>query len=144
MMRPLQVYLVEDQALVREQLSATLAELAPAEVTAWADGQAQAEAWLAEHGAQSDLMILDLALRQGRGLPLIAAGRAAGLRVAVFSNQADRVTRLHCLALGADAVFDKSREIDALVHWCARQAMAAPWRGRTPGRRHWIKPFFKA
>jgi DNA-binding NarL/FixJ family response regulator len=122
-MRPLQVYLVEDQPLIREQLSATLAELSPASVVAWAEGQAEAEAWLAANCDTCDLLILDLSLRQGRGLPLIAAGRQA---------------------LGADAVFDKSREIDALVHWCARQATAAPWRERSPRPRHWIKPFFKA
>mgnify|MGYP000455677571 CR=1 FL=1 len=47
-------------------------------------------------------------------------------------------------AMGADAVFDKSREIDALVHWCSRQAVAAPWRERKPRRPHWIRPFLSA
>ena len=68
----------------------------------------------------------------------------AGLQVAVFSNHGDPATRRRCLALGADAVFDKSREIDALVHWCSRQAVAAPWRERKPRRPHWIRPFLSA
>ena len=35
-------------------------------------------------------------------------------------------------------------EEDALVHWCSRQAVAAPWRERRPRRRHWIRPFLSA
>lgn len=143
-MRLLRVFLVEDQPLIRDQFTATLEELAPATVCAWSEGQADAEAWIAANGADCDLLILDLSLRQGRGMPLIDVGLRAGLQVAVFSNHGDPATRLRCLALGADAVFDKSREIDALVHWCARQAVAAPWRERRPRRRHWIRPFLSA
>lgn len=143
-MRPLRIFLVEDQALIRQELTATLESLAPASIAAWADGQADAEAWLAAHGAEVDLVVLDLSLREGRGLPLIAAARRAGLQVAVFSNHADLPTRARCLALGADVVFDKSREVDALAHWCARQAVAAPWRERRARPRHWIRPFFRA
>lgn len=143
-MRPLRVFLVEDQPLIRDQLTATLEELAPATVCAWSQGQDEAQAWIAAHGAACDLLILDLQLRRGRGMPLIAVGLRAGLQVAVFSNHADPATRRRCLALGADAVFDKSREIDALVHWCSRQAVAAPWRERKPRRPHWIRPFLSA
>lgn len=144
-MRPLRIFLVEDQALIRQSLTETLEALAPASVAAWAEGQSEAEAWLAAHAGEVDLAVLDLSLREGRGLPLIGTARRAGLQVAVFSNHADLATRARCLAAGADAFFDKSREVDALAHWCARQAVAAPWRerGRRP-RRHWIRPFFRA
>jgi two-component system, OmpR family, response regulator len=143
-MRPVRIFLVEDQPLIRQNLAETLESLAPASIAGWAEGQAEAEAWLAAHGSEVDLAVLDLSLREGRGLPLIGAARRAGLQVAVFSNHADLATRTRCLALGADAVFDKSREVDALAHWCARQAVAAPWRERRRRPRHWMRPFFKA
>lgn len=143
-MRPLRIFLVEDQPLIRQELSDTLESLAPASVVAWAEGQAEAEAWLDAHAPEVDLVVLDLSLREGRGMPLIGSALRAGLQVAVFSNHADLATRTRCLALGADVVFDKSREVDALAHWCARQAVAAPWRDRQPRPRHWIRPFFRA
>lgn len=143
-MRPLRIFLVEDQPLIRRTLAETLEALAPASVAAWAEGQAEAEAWLAQHADEVDIAVLDLSLREGRGLALIGPARGAGLQVAVFSNHTDLATRARCLALGADVVFDKSREVDALAHWCARQAVAAPWRERRPRPRHWIRPFFRA
>lgn len=45
-------------------------------------------------------------------------GRQSGQRVVVLSNYATAEMRTRCQALGADAVFDKSNEIDALVDYC--------------------------
>jgi DNA-binding NarL/FixJ family response regulator len=36
----------------------------------------------------------------------------------VLSNYATPEIRTHCLQLGADAVFDKSTEIDDLIDFC--------------------------
>ena len=44
--------------------------------------------------------------------------RATGQRVVVLSNYATVDMRKRCAQLGADAVFDKSNEIDALVEYC--------------------------
>ena len=44
-------------------------------------------------------------------------------KVVVISNYATPEIRKHCLALGANEVFDKSTEIDALVDYC--RALAA-------------------
>ncbi|MDP3224506.1 MAG: hypothetical protein Q8M96_15340 [Rubrivivax sp.] len=41
-----------------------------------------------------------------------------GLRRVVLSNYATEAMRVRCLELGADGVFDKSTEIDALLHYC--------------------------
>ncbi len=40
----------------------------------------------------------------------------------MLSNYASADMRRACLALGADQVFDKSTEIEALVEYCARLA----------------------
>ena len=44
--------------------------------------------------------------------------RESGQRVVVLSNYATPDMRTRCEQLGADAVFDKSNEIDALVEYC--------------------------
>ncbi len=53
--------------------------------------------------------------------------RSAGLlsprrHVVVLSNYATPDMRRRCLELGADRVFDKSNEIDALIQYCASLA----------------------
>ena len=40
----------------------------------------------------------------------------------VLSNHATSDVRWRCAQLGADAVFDKSTEIDALVDYCVQAA----------------------
>ena len=44
----------------------------------------------------------------------------------VLSNYATQDMRRKCLALGADAVFDKSHEIEALIAYCGRLAADEP------------------
>jgi two-component system OmpR family response regulator len=44
--------------------------------------------------------------------------RGPDQRVVVLSNYATPDIRKRCSQLGADAVFDKSNEIDALVDYC--------------------------
>ena len=70
------------------------------------------------HG-QWDLVIVDLFLKQGSGLGVLEAcqDRGRGQRVVVLSNYATADMRKRCAQLGADAVFDKSNEIDALVDY---------------------------
>jgi DNA-binding NarL/FixJ family response regulator len=48
--------------------------------------------------------------------------RARHQRVVVLSNYATEDMRKRCAQLGADAVFDKSNEIDALVEFCLQLA----------------------
>jgi two-component system, OmpR family, response regulator len=51
--------------------------------------------------------------------------RDTGQRVVVLSNYATTDMRKRCMQLGADAVFDKSNEIDALVEYCILQSEAS-------------------
>ena len=122
----LRTYIVEDNATIRENLIATLEELACIKALGWAETEAQANGWLAGHESQWDLTIVDLFLKQGSGLGVLEAcrGRAGGQRVVVLSNYATADMRKRCIQLGADAVFDKSNEIDALVEYCIAQCEA--------------------
>jgi len=116
----LRTYIVEDNATIRENLIGTLEELASVRSMGWAETENDAKAWLASHEGQWELIIVDLFLKQGSGLGVLEAcrGRAHDQRVVVLSNYATSDMRKRCAQLGADAVFDKSNEIDALVDYC--------------------------
>ena len=122
----LRTYIVEDNATIRENLIGTLEELASIESLGWAEGESDAKNWLAEHAKAWDLAIVDLFLKQGSGLGVIEACRARNeaQRVVVLSNYATADMRQRCIELGADAVFDKSNEIDALVEYCIARSEA--------------------
>ena len=117
----LRTYIVEDNATIRENLSGTLEELACIRSMGWSETENDAKAWLsARPQPEWDLAIVDLFLKQGSGLGVLEACRTrrTGQRVVVLSNYATADMRRRCTQLGADAVFDKSNEIDALVEYC--------------------------
>ena len=93
----------------------------------WSDAEHDAKAWLAANEGHWDLAIIDLFLKQGSGLGVLEAcrGRTTDQRVVVLSNYATPDMRKRCAQLGADAVFDKSNEIDALVDYCLGLAEGA-------------------
>lgn len=116
----LRTYIVEDNATIRENLIGTLEELASVEAVGVAETEDEGTQWLATHSEEWDLAIVDLFLRQGSGLGVLAACRTRrpGQKMVVLSNYATPDVRMRCAQLGVDAVFDKSNEIDALVDYC--------------------------
>ena len=117
----LRTYIVEDNATIRENLIGTLEELACIRSMGWSETENDAKIWLsAQPPNEWDLAIVDLFLKQGSGLGVLEACRTrrTGQRVVVLSNYATADMRRRCTQLGADAVFDKSNEIDALVEYC--------------------------
>jgi DNA-binding NarL/FixJ family response regulator len=125
----LRAYIVEDSPTIRENLIETLNELAGVDAVGWADTDRDAKGWLAQHPDGWDIVVVDLFLRQGSGLKVVEAAKARrhGQKVIVLSNNATSDMRRRCAQLGADAVFDKSTEIDALLDYCvkARGELAA-------------------
>jgi DNA-binding NarL/FixJ family response regulator len=126
--RALDVFVVEDNLLVLESLVAALEELAPVHVVGSAADESVAVDWLAAGGERCDLVIVDIFLRTGSGLGVIAAARRRrpGAALVVLSNYATDEMRSRCLAGGADRVFDKSRDIDQLVAYCVALAERSP------------------
>ena len=124
----LHTYLVEDNRTIRENLVGTLEELTAMNVVGMAEGEDEARNWLASHGAEWNLAIVDLFLKQGSGLGVLqaCASRQPQQKVVVLTNYATPDIRKRCLELGADAVFDKSNEIDGLVDFCLSQAVRLP------------------
>jgi two-component system OmpR family response regulator len=116
----LRTYVVEDNATIRENLIGALEELASVRPLGWSETETEARDWLDAHRGGWDLAIIDLFLKQGSGLGVLEAcqQRERSQRVVVLSNYATVDMRKRCAQLGADAVFDKSNEIDALVDYC--------------------------
>jgi DNA-binding NarL/FixJ family response regulator len=133
-MHPLKTYIVEDSAVIRDNLIATLEELVPVKVVGTAEDEATAVAWLAHGDHPFDLVIIDIFLKGGSGLGVLrhATGLRRDAKLVMLSNYATPDMRLKCLELGADKVFDKSDEIDALIQYCGRLAAGEPLDSR-PG-----------
>jgi DNA-binding NarL/FixJ family response regulator len=123
-MRPLKTYIVEDSRVIREDLIATLEELGPVEVVGTAEDESTAVRWLTQPSSEFDLVIIDIFLKGGSGLGVLTVAHALQQRrnLVVLSNYATQDIRHRCLALGADRVFDKSNEIEALITYCGRLA----------------------
>jgi len=133
-------YLVEDNEIVLENLMEALQEIACVQVTGHGATQAeqeiacvqvtghgatQAEAsqWLSSHDGEWHLAIVDLFLKEGNGLGVLAGCRKREpyQKVVVLTNYATEEIRRRAADLGADAVFDKSSELDDLFAYCAEQ-----------------------
>ncbi len=124
---PLRTYIVEDSAMIRENLIDTLEEMARVEVVGTADNETGAINWITTQADQCDLVIVDIFLKTGSGLGVLeacsAASRKSDLKMVVLSNYATPDMQDRCRTLGADKVFDKSKDIDALLSYCNALAL---------------------
>jgi two-component system OmpR family response regulator len=120
----LRTFVIEDSSLIRQNLVGALEELAPVSVVGGAASELDAVLQLSVRALQCDLVIVDIVLKQGTGLGVLAepAVRRPGRRFVVLSNYATPDIAHRALQLGADRVFDKSREIDGLIDYCRQMA----------------------
>ena len=117
---PLKAFIVEDSPVILENLVAALQDLAGVEVVGSVADEEGARRQLPAAGA--DLVIVDIFLRQGSGLGVLDAARQIGLPAVVLTNYATPAMRERCAQLGAERVFDKSRELEELMSYCAQRA----------------------
>ncbi len=118
--QPLRVVLVEDSAVLRDILSAILGGISTLEIVGAADSEAAALALLAQ--VRPDLLIVDLELKAGTGLGILATIHAMPEHfgspwAVVFSNHSHLALRARCRALGVAAFFDKSFQMDELLSY---------------------------
>jgi len=120
--RPLQVYFVEDNTVIRDNLILTLDEWVGITAVGHAEGEQAGSAWLTRADSVWDLAIVDLFLKQGNGLGVLRAcrGRLAPRKVVVLTNYVTPDVRVRCHDLGADAFFDKSNDLEALFDYCTQ------------------------
>lgn len=129
----LRTFIVEDSAVILEQLSLTLQEAADVEVVGTAPDEQSAIQWIRSHAGDrsADLIIVDVFLKRGSGLNVLQAARDANVDATrvVLTNYATPAVRARSAVLGAIRVFDKSTELDDLVTFCVQLGGAAA----TPG-----------
>ena len=116
-------YLAEDNEAIARNLIETLQEICEVKVVGVGATQTEATQWLALHDGEWDLAIVDLFLKEGSGLGVLAGCRNRHLnqKVVVLTNYATAEIRKRATELGANAVFDNSSELDALFAYCAEQ-----------------------
>ena len=119
-MPKLRIFLVEDNDLVSENLTAAIHETTNAEVLAIARSEVQALAWIEENTA--DVYIIDVMLRNGNGLKVLQQAETNAGTWVVFTNH--NVSELARVAKenGAHYVLDKSNEVDTLMMLLQRMA----------------------
>ena len=119
-MRQLKTYIIEDSPVIRKSLIETLEDLVPVKVVGVAEDEVTALHWLSEPCNLIDLVIVDLFLKSGSGLGVLRGIKPSlqPCKIIILSNYATREIRQKCLELGADKIFDKSTEIEALIEYC--------------------------
>jgi two-component system OmpR family response regulator len=115
-------FLVEDNETIRNNLIPTLEDLANARVLGVAETETEAIHWLRSHDGEWDVAVVDLFLKEGSGLGVLKGcrDRLPRQRVVILTNYATADIRSRALALGADAVFDKSTELEGLFDFLER------------------------
>lgn len=119
--RRLRALIIEDNALILENLLGLLEELETVEIVGTAAAEAEACHWLDSRTQACDVAIIDIFLKGGSGIGVLKhmAGYERPPERVVLTNYATEAMRAHCRALGATEVFDKSTEIEKLVDWLA-------------------------
>ncbi len=123
--RPLNVFVIEDNVTLRQLIVEELGDIPDVDVVFFADNEVSATNWLSSHDGAWDLAVVDLHLKQGSGVGALSwcTTRRPDQRVVVLSGELTEDVRAQCLALGSDAVFDKSTQMDNFLDYC--RALAA-------------------
>jgi len=118
--RPLKVFLIEDNVVLRNIVVDALRDIPSVEIPFYADNEVAATNWLSSNDGAWDLAVVDLHLKKGSGVGALSwcTTRRPEQRVVVLSGELTDVMRQKCLALRADAVFDKRTEMDDFLDYC--------------------------
>ena len=113
-------YIAENNAVIFENLIATLGDIADVWVTAYAATQADVSRWLTLQSKTWTLAIADLFLEEGNGLGVLAGcrNREPHHKIVLLPNYAIPEIRDRATAFGVGAVFERSTELDLLLAFC--------------------------
>ena len=125
-MPTLRTFIVEDNAVILKNLVDTLEELTDLKVIGTTGNEEDAVRALSSHADHLDLLIVDVFLNAGSGLGVLKSAQQMALpaRRVVLTNYATDDIRRRCANLGADAVFDKSSELEDLIDYCEKMTEA--------------------
>jgi DNA-binding NarL/FixJ family response regulator len=116
----MRVFLVEDNPVMRAHVQEELASICGVKVVHAAACAEEAQQWLAAHPQGWDLALVDIFLASGHGFQVLrqCRDRSPYQRAVVLSNYTRDPVREHARLAGADAVFDKSFEMEAMLEYC--------------------------
>lgn len=108
------VLIVDSHAYVRERLAALVAEIAGVHAVVEAESEARARAWILENCPE--VIVLDLRMAGSRGGSLVAQFRRScpSATLVALSTEPSRWLERAYTELGADHVFDKSKDLPSL------------------------------
>lgn len=120
------VALVDDSAVVRERVAATLSSLGGVLVVGQAGDVPEGLRLVRE--TKPDLLILDIGLPGESGITLLETVKQEQLvpLVAMLTNQDHPKLRQHCAELGADFYFHKPTEFEKMIDLCFELANTKP------------------
>ena len=125
----LKAFVVEDIPAIRDSLVEALSELGGIETCGSAADEKTAVDWLADPANHWDIAVVDLVLVPGggSGFGVLHAlrGRDPMRKMVVLTGSASPEVRRRCEAMGADGVFDKALETEAMLDYCVALARAA-------------------
>ena len=121
------VLLIEDSLLLQELLGGILGEIDVIDYRGSVDGEALALQQLKQFPVE--LVVIDIELRQGSGIGVLAALQAEPERYGspikvMLTNYAHASMRQRCVRLGCDAFYDKSLNTVELVEYIELAAAA--------------------
>lgn len=114
--KKLRIFLIEDAPKIRAMLMEILQHEEQIEVIGYAESETDALIQL--RSRDWDVAIVDIGLRQGNGLGVLAGlkkdQKQYGTRL-VFTSSSNAALAARTRALGAEGIYDKSRDINSLI-----------------------------
>lgn len=123
----MRIFLVDDAAIVREQLTDLIAPIGGMEIVGESSGSADAEEKIRQ--LKPDVVILDLRLPDGSGIEILKKIKKfdPSPKVIIFSNNTYPQYEQRCMGLGADFFFNKAEDFRkiprVLLDWSEKAAL---------------------
>jgi two-component system OmpR family response regulator len=131
----LNIFIVEDSVVIRDQLVALLARIDDVSIVGYAE--TEEDALILIDNCKPDLILLDISLRKGNGINVLKKLNKTSTTypiVAMLTNMSDRYRDMS-FELGADAYFDKTLQIDQALFQIQK------WANQFDGRNsHYFAP----
>ncbi len=109
------LFIVEDNPIVRTRLQLLLSSMPLLKVIGWAEGEQDAITQVLN--LLPDIVLLDLNLKNGSGINVLKAIKKnhAATKVIVLTNYSEDIYSMLCLRAGADYFFDKHYQFEAVT-----------------------------
>ena len=114
------VFLIEDDLKIRDQLVFTMKGLLDARFVGMARSEPEATEWLNLNQGKWNLAVIHLFINEGTGFSVMThmPRPSAEEHVVVLTNSATPENRKYARECGAQAVFDKTQEIEQFFNYC--------------------------